>query len=286
MTERIISQSFSFQNTTDINEHMQKHGKIQIFQNSLDVNKDGNNNGLLKYEYDKFFDTRHSIVHSIECRPYLNVRKYYNMTEKLLDYVLENVEYDSFYESCKNAALSFQNNKSDTYDRMFKKLQNERKNAQNNAREAMSQKHYEKAISYHNKVLKLDPSDMVANMENGLAFYNLKKYQQSIESCEQQLELYDSPVLYVLLGSVLQKLGEHEDAIIYFKKALEHESDKTSIYNRLSISTGSIDCLNDALQYANMTLTEKPDDITALGLKKLAEECIADLNKKNKSQNI
>ena len=90
MTERIISQAFSFQNTIDINESMQKYGKIQIFQNNLDVmTKSGNSNGLLKREYDKFFDARHSVVHSIEQRPYLNVKKYYNMAEKLFDYTLE-----------------------------------------------------------------------------------------------------------------------------------------------------------------------------------------------------
>ena len=280
MTERIISQSFSFQNTNAIDEAMREHGKIYVFQDLSKPISNTNDSELLKYEYDKFFDARHSVVHSIELRPYLNVRKYYDMTEKLLDYMLVKVEYASFYESGNNAALLFQNNKSDTYQKMFKKLQNEIKNEQKSAINAMSCKNYMEAISHYNRILELNPSDVVANMEKGLAFYQLEKYTQSIESFEQHLELYDDSVLYVILGLSLQKLGEHEDAMIYFKKALEHESDKTSIYNKLAVSTGSTGWPDEALKYTEMALDKNPNDKTALGLKKLTEEYLEHLNKK------
>ena len=280
MTERIISQSFSFQNTVDINKSMEKYSKIQVFQNSLNIDKDGNNNGLLKHEYDKFFDTRHGVVHSIERQPYLNVNKYYNMTENLFDYVLEKVGNYSFYEECKESASSFQKNKADEYQKMADALRGELKNEQCSATDAMKNKKYQKAIQHYNKVLELDPIDITANMSKGLAFHYLEEYSQSIESFERHLELYDDPVLYDMLGSSLQKLGEHGDAIMYFKKALEHESDKAPIYSKLSISAGSTGNINEALKHAKMALTKKPNDEMALCLKKLAEECVVNQNKK------
>ena len=279
MTERIISQSLSFQNAIDINESMRRYGKIQVFQNSSNIDKDGNNNGLLKHEYDKFFDTRHGIVHSIEHRPYLDVRKYYNMIENLFDYVLEKVGDYSFYEECKESAVLFQKNKANEYQKIIDALQGELKNEQDSATDAMKNKEYRKAIQHYNKVLELNPIDLAASMSKGLAFYYLEEYSQSIESFEQHLELYDDPVLYDILGSSLQKLGEHGDAMVYFKKTLEHESDQTLIYNKLSISAGSMGNMHEALKYAKEALAKKPDDEMALCLKKLAEEYVVNQNK-------
>ena len=279
ITERLISQAFSFQNTNVINETMKKYGNIHIIQDSSKPLNPDNRDGFLKQDYDRFFDARHSIVHSIERRPYLNVKKYYYMTEKLLDYTLEKVGYHGFYEDCDEIALLFQKSKADTYHKMANRLRNEIKNEHESAMNAMKRKQYAEAIHHYDEVLKREPSNSFAYVDKGWAFYQLENYPKAIESLEHGLELIDDPDMYIPLGLALQKLGEHEDAIKYFTEAIQHNTNDGLAYDSLAISTGSTGWPSEALRYAEMALDIDPNDEIALDIKKLTETYLNRLKK-------
>ena len=270
ITERLIAQGFSFQNTTSIKEAMKKHG-IDIFSE--------NDKNLIKHEYDKFFDSRHSVVHSIERRPYLNVKKFYDMTEKLLNFTLEKIRYSSFYEDCKEAATEYQNGKADTYHVMAEKLKNQIEMKSKKANDAVNNERYHEAVRHYKEVLLLDPNDFSACISQGWAYFSLEKYHEAVEILERGLKLYDDPVMHAILGTAFQKLGDHEGAVVYFTKALEHEPDKSPIYDQLAISVASTGWPCEALKYAELALAENPNNNTALGIKKLTNDFLKSVNK-------
>ncbi len=80
------------------------------------------------------------------------------------------------------------------------------------------------------------------------------------------------------MGMALQKLGEHEDAIKCFEKAIEYGADKVSTYVNWAISLGNLELLDDVLKYTGMVLAIEPENSVALDIKKITQEEIDRLN--------
>ena len=278
VAELIVSQTFSFQNTKAIDDAMKEYGKIQIFSNGSKQANHGAKEGLIKRDYDKLFEARHVIAHSVKCMPYLDVKRYYTMTESLLNYTLDKVEYYGFHEECDQALSQLQKIKTNKHRIAAKKLRDDILDKGKNADSLLKQGKYEESIIQSNEVLFWDPDDFTSHFSRGSSFMLLGKYREAVECYERHLELADDPGAYLYKGIALQKLGEHDDAIKCFGKAIEHGADKVSAYVNLAISLGNLDFLGDVLKYTGMVLDIEPENRDALYIKKITLEEIDRLN--------
>ena len=95
------------------------------------------------------------------------------------------------------------------------------------------------------------------------------------------MELANDPGAYFWMGMALQKLGEHEDAIKWFEKVIEHSLDDSTAYTKLATSLGNLGLLDDALKYTNMVLDAEPENNSALEIKEIALEEINRLNNRS-----
>ena len=280
-TELIISHTFSFQNTKDIADAMNTYGGIQIFSNGSTKSNHDAETGLIRRDYDRLFEARHAIVHSIEWRPHLDVRRYYDMAEKLMNHTLEKVEYYRFHDEHDQALLQLQSSEADKYHGIAKKLYDDVLRERKTASELFSQGKYEESIDHYDKVLFLEPDDFTAHFSKGSSFYLLEKYREAIGCFERHLELVNDPGAYFWMGMALQKLGEHEDAIKWFEKVIEHSLDDSTAYIKLAISLGNLGLLDDALKYTNMVLDTEPENNSALEIQKITLEEINRLNNRS-----
>ena len=278
VAELIVSQTFSFQNTKAIDDAMKKYGNIQIFSNGSKQANHGAKEGLIKSDYDKLFEARHVIAHSVKCLPYLDVKRYYTMTESLLNYTLDKVKYYRFHEEHDQALSQLQRIKASKHHIAAKKLHDNMRNKGKIATKLFKQGKYEESIIQDNEVLFLEPDNFAAHLSKGSSFLLLGKYREAVECYERHLELADDPGAYLYKGIALQKLREHDDAIKCFGKAIEYGADKVSAYVNLAISLGNLDFLDDVLKYTGMVLDIEPENRAALYIKKITHEEINRLN--------
>ena len=279
ITNLIISQTFPFQNTKDINDAMTTYGDAVIFADDLKQSKKNVNAELSMHNYNKFFDTRHNIVHTIEQRPHLDSRQYYKMTKELLDYTLKRINYYGFYEDIHQVLVHLDKKKEATkYNKISKHLHNETKNEYAIANKFLDDKDYENAIKHYDKVLIQDPNDIISLYCKGCSFLLFEHYYEAIESFERYLESSGDKSVCLYLGISLQAIKNDEDAIMYFRKALEYEPNDTEAYIKLLVSLSRIGLLPNVVNLADMLLKVEPENAAALKIKKLTQNEINRLN--------
>ena len=270
----LISHSFSFQNTHDIVDAMRKYGGIEIFSNKQKQSRHDGKVALIRRDYDKLFNARHNIVHSITWRPHLDVKRYYEMTEKLMNHTLDKVNYWAFHSDHEMALSQFKKNEGYVHS-VGNDLRNEIDEICDRATELLKQGKCREAIGDYDSVLFLDPDDHTAHSCRAFSLYLLGEYRESITCFERYMMVSYNPTVYFDIGLPLQKLGEHEDAVQYFVKAFEHGSDDASEYTFYPALIGSHEILEDMLVYVDTILDAMPKNSLALAIKKATQEKIS-----------
>ena len=273
----LISHSFSFQNTHDIADTMRKYGGIEVFSNKQKQSRHDGKVDLIRRDYDKLFNARHNIVHSITWRPHLDVKRYYEMTEKLMNHTLDKANYWAFHIDHEMALSQFKKNEGHVHS-VGNDLRNEIDAICDRATELLKQGKYREAIGDYDKVLLLDPDDHTAHSCKAFSLYLLGEYRESIACFERYMMVSYNPTVYFDIGLSLQKLGEHEDAVQYFVKASEHGSGDASEYTFYPALIGSHKMLEDMLVYTDTILDAVPKNSLALAIKKATQEKISLLN--------
>jgi tetratricopeptide (TPR) repeat protein len=98
----------------------------------------------------------------------------------------------------------------------------------------LNQRKYEEAITLYDKALEIDPNDVVALNNKGLALKNLSKYEEAITLYDKALEI-DTKEVNVLTnkGVALDDLGRYEEAITWYDKALAvNPMDVDTLFNK------------------------------------------------------
>ena len=90
------------------------------------------------------------------------------------------------------------------------------------------QEHYEKAVAFYRKALKLDPEMPGLRLNMGLSLFKNGEYKEAILDFEpmlkaQSAESFESERLTLLLGMSHYGLGEYDAAVPYLKKASESD---------------------------------------------------------------
>ena len=271
--ELIISHSLSFQNTKNINSTMSKYGKIHIFSDNSKQFTHNSKKMLIRQDYDKLFDARHDIVHSISSRPHLDIKKYYAMTEKLLNHTLKEVGFWEFhFAHCDALQKMRRNRESKVYFDMADELYNKATTNRNKAIDFLNREKYDEAIKCYNDALDLNPYDFSAHFGKASSLFFLGEYHEAVACLKLELELGDDSAAYFTMGLSLQKLSEHEDAIKCFEKAVEYGSNDATTYISWAVSLGNLGLLDDVLKYINIVLKNDPKNSRALHIKKITQE--------------
>ena len=104
--------------------------------------------------------------------------------------------------------------------KLFKKI--EGKTAEEWFDLGYKEKDPEKQIEYYSKCLKLDPKNVDAWNNIGIAFDDLGRYEEAIRCYDRALEIDPrDAAVWNNKGVTLGKLGRYEEAIRCYDKALE-----------------------------------------------------------------
>ena len=213
LRERIISQGFGFQSIESIDEVMKKC-KIQFFKENGEFLGD---KSITKQDYKDLFDMRHENVHSLESRSFVNLEKYAMLTEKLIDYVLDQLNYIEFINDRAVISKDVKYENADKYNKQFEKLEKEIETLYKAMEKKLDNKEYNKIVVNCNEILKIIPDDLFACYHKGLAYYKLGQYDKAVKVLNHDFKLVDLGICY-LLGKSYRKLGEHEKAVECFAK--------------------------------------------------------------------
>src|SRR5438445_5538727 len=96
---------------------------------------------------------------------------------------------------------------------------------------------HEEAITYYDKVLAINPSDTDTLNNKGLELDSLGKHDQAISYYDRVLAINptDTDALYNK-GLALDSLGKHDQAISYYKEVLAINPNDTSALNKLNLT--------------------------------------------------
>jgi len=129
--------------------------------------------------------------------------------------------------------------------------------------EALDQGNYDAALKWFQKYAESEPDDYHPYNRLGWTYYNLRRYQEALESFIKSAGLQENKGNYQGLGDCYMALGRYADAVNSYKKANSIEDDSYAwrgmAYAYLSI--GSIElALQSALKWSQL----RPDDAEAL----------------------
>lgn len=103
--------------------------------------------------------------------------------------------------------------------------------AYNEGSEATSREDFQAAIKHFTKAIELNPKYIIAYAHRGLAYKNLRKYDEAIADYSKAIELDPKYMpAYANRGYAYQNLNRHTEAIADYSKAIELEPKNPSIY--------------------------------------------------------
>ena len=220
--ELLIASSYSFQNVKEIKQRMKEFGMRNPFAHTSDANPEKG--------FEEFFQLRHNIVHTV-APINIEIKKYYQMTEALIECVLENVHEDkSIFFRYKGDALA-------RLDR------------------------YDEAIKCCDRGLEIWPKDHTMYLCKGFSLAELGKHAEAIECYDKGLGMYSSDsFVYDSKGISLSELGKHAEAIECYDEALELDPKNISACANKGFSLAELGKHAEAIECYDKGLSIDPKD--------------------------
>ena len=255
--ELLIASSYSFQNVNEIKQRMKEFGMRNPFAHTYDANPEKG--------FEEFFQLRHNIVHTV-APINIEIKKYYQMTETLIKYVLENVHRDkSIFFRYKGDALA-------RLDR------------------------HDEAIKCCDKGLEIWPKDDIIYLCKGFSLYELGKHAEAIECYDKGLDIDPkSKLMRVFKGISFAELGKHAEAIECYDKELEIDSRDSFVYVSKGTSLAELGKHTEAIECYDKGLSIDPKDhfayhskglsLEALGQHDEAKKCFKESDKLDPDRN-
>ncbi len=148
-------------------------------------------------------------------------------------------------------------------------------------------KEYSDALKWYDKVLKIEPDEISALNNKGLALKNQGKIEEAIEWHDKALKI-DSNDVDTLnnKGSALDDLGKYQEAIEWHDKALKIEPDDVYALNGKGAALCNLFKFQEAIEEFDKALKVDPNNVTVLNNKGVAllnlgryEEAIVEYDK-------
>ena len=153
----------------------------------------------------------------------------------------------------------------------------------NTARDNYHAKHFNKALINIIIYIKLVPNNPKAFILKGKIYMNLNKFEQSLESFLRSKKLGEQSIEILYgLGRCYKELFQFEEALNYYKKALQLEPNAKSHF-LLAKCLYSMGKKEDAIQIYNKTIEINPNYIDAYFNKGI---CLSNLNFKMEAINM
>ncbi len=131
-----------------------------------------------------------------------------------------------------------------------------------------AQQRHDEALALYREALELDSEFAPAVAGMGIAFFELERYEEAIESMERALvlapELPEASSLHRVTGRALQELGRLEEAAAQFARTLELDPRDTEALDRLGFLRFNAGRYEEALEHYRALLDIDPTDATAL----------------------
>jgi len=134
--------------------------------------------------------------------------------------------------------------------------------------ELLSQGKYEEAIRLYDTRLSVNPDDVDALHNKGVALHYLGRYEEAISTYDKVLAL-DSKYVNALhgKGAALSNLDRYEDGIVWFDKALEVDPKNIDALNGKGLAFGKLSRYEEAIVWSDKALEVDPKNIDALNNK-------------------
>lgn len=84
------------------------------------------------------------------------------------------------------------------------------------------------------KAIKLEPDNPAFLDSYGWVYYRLNKFKKAIKHLKKASSLLSDPIIYDHMGDAYKAIGDHDKAVIWWKKALELTPDDMDIKNKLN----------------------------------------------------
>ncbi|MDJ0555554.1 MAG: tetratricopeptide repeat protein [Microcoleaceae cyanobacterium MO_207.B10] len=128
-------------------------------------------------------------------------------------------------------------------------------------------------INYHNNIAaseqiktngtptqaNIPPIDIETYMGLAETYINQKKWQQAITISQQIVQIKPEPKAYKIIGNALQAMGKLQEALDWYKKALEIQPDFVEVYANLGTIFAQQRQWEQAISYYRKAISVKPD---------------------------
>jgi len=145
--------------------------------------------------------------------------------------------------------------------------------------EVMNEKDYDKALTYFEKALKINPNQLNSLYYSGFAYEKKKSYKKAIEFYSKCAELKEFPEVFTRRGTCYFLIKEDSLAIIDLTKSLELKPEnseaimqRAGAYRRTGQYEKLLDDLNSHLQKVPNDFYTKANKATALTMLERYEE--------------
>ncbi|MFZ5908182.1 MAG: tetratricopeptide repeat protein [Nitrospirota bacterium] len=126
------------------------------------------------------------------------------------------------------------------------------------------QGHYEKAIEYFRKALRLNPGLIHAYNYLGNAYQEVKQFDQAMASYARAMEMCPSdPTAFMNAGIACQNTARDDAAAVYFRKALAVAPHREQIYEYLGFTLMNQGKFEEALEVYRSLLQTNRSSVTA-----------------------
>lgn len=107
--------------------------------------------------------------------------------------------------------------------------------------------------------------DVVKTYERAASFHRSENYEEKIDACQQAIPPLQTALfrLHVNIGFAYKKLGKHEEAIEFYKKAISFQPNEANGHFGLGIIYFELEQYTEAIEYFKETVRLRSDDFEA-----------------------
>ncbi len=125
-----------------------------------------------------------------------------------------------------------------------------------------SQSKLDEAIKHYHEAIRIDPQDANAHYYWGRALRSPARWEEAIEHYKKSLSIDPTAEVHNSLGYLLAKRGESEEAIKYFRRALQRNPRFVDAHNNLALELETQGRREEAIEHYRLALQINPASAT------------------------